>query len=198
MTTKRTWARLMLSDMYSPRERSIRVEFPTVDVQPRAVDVGWLTDGGRDMPIQEARPIVLLIDDCEPHRSMYEMTLGAAFDVVTATRGREGLRLAATNRPDVILLDVLMPGMDGWETCTRLKSDPATESIPVVLLTGATDIDLTDHAMAVGASDVLTKPCSHSRLFETIQKVLEREPKNERAGSAPPVGHGEIRSAVKE
>jgi CheY-like chemotaxis protein len=140
------------------------------------------------MQIQEARPTVLLIDDCEPHRAMYEMTLEAEFDVVTAARGREGLRLAATNRPDVILLDVHMPGMDGWETCTRLKSDPATESIPVILLTGATDIDLTDHAMAVGACDVLTKPCSPNRLFGMIQKVLGREPANECVGSAPTVG----------
>jgi putative two-component system response regulator len=159
--------------VYSPRKRSIRVEFATVDVQPRAINVSQLTDGG-NMQIQEMRPIVLLIDDCEPHRSMYEMTLEAAFDVVSAARGREGLRLAATNRPNVILLDVLMPGMDGWETCTRLKSDPATESIPVILLTGATDLDLTDHAMAVGASDVLTKPCSPSLLLETIQRALGR------------------------
>jgi putative two-component system response regulator len=108
---------------------------------------------------------------------MYEMTLEAEFVVVTAARGRDGLRLAATNHPAAILLDVLMPEMDGWETCTRLKSDPATESIPVILLTGVTDIDLTDHAMAVGACDVLTKPCSPGRLLGTIQKVLGREPK---------------------
>jgi CheY-like chemotaxis protein len=86
------------------------------------------------------------------------------------------LCLAATSRPDAILLDVLMPGMDGWEPCTRLKSDPATESIPVILLTSVTDIDLTDHAMAVGTCDVLHKPCSPCRLLETIQKVLGREP----------------------
>ena len=125
------------------------------------------------MQIQETRRTVLVIDDCDPHRAMYEMTLAAEFDVVTAARGREGLRLAATNHPDAILLDVLMPGMDGWETCTRLKSDPATESIPVILLTGATDLDLTDHAMAVGACDVLTKPCSPGRLVETIHKALD-------------------------
>ena len=129
------------------------------------------------MQIQKTRPTVLLIDDCEPHRSMYEMTLEAKFDVVTAARGREGIRLAATNQPDAILLDVLMPEMDGWETCTRLKSDPATESIPVILLTGVTDIDLTDHAMAVGACDVLTKPCPPDRLLGTIQKALGREPR---------------------
>jgi CheY-like chemotaxis protein len=134
---------------------------------------------GEDMQSQETRPTVLLIDDCEPHRSMYEVTLEAEFDVVTAARGREGLRLAATNHPDAILLDVLMPEMDGWETCTRLKSDPATESIPVILLTGTTDIDLTDHAMAVGACDVLTKPCSPDRLLGTIQRVLRRQLKTE-------------------
>ena len=150
------------------------------------------------MQIQETRRTVLVIDDCEPHRSMYEMTLEAEFDVVTAARGREGLRLAATNRPDAILLDVLMPGMDGWETCTRLKSDPATESIPVILLTGATDLDLTDHAMAVGACDVLTKPCSPIRLLETIQKVLGREPKSECVGSDLAVGRDAAFIGVKE
>jgi putative two-component system response regulator len=68
-----------------------------------------------------------------------------------------------------------MPEMDGWETCTKLKSDPATESIPVILLTGVTDIDLTDHALAVGACGVLTKPCSPDRLLGTIQRALGRD-----------------------
>jgi putative two-component system response regulator len=122
----------------------------------------------------EGRPKLLLIDDCEPQRSMYEMALATDFDVLIAARGPEGLRLAAKERPDAIVLDVLMPEMDGWETCTRLKSDAATESIPVILLTGATDVDLTDHAVAVGASAVLTKPCSPERLVGTIQKALEQ------------------------
>jgi DNA-binding response OmpR family regulator len=118
------------------------------------------------------RPKLLLIDDCEPQRSMYELALATNFNVLTAARGPEGLRLAATEHPDAILLDVLMPEMDGWETCTRLKSDAATESIPVILLTGTTDVDLTDHAIAVGASAILMKPCSPDRLMGTIHKAL--------------------------
>jgi CheY-like chemotaxis protein len=127
------------------------------------------------MQVVGARPKLLLIDDCEPHRSMYAMALQTEFDVLTAARGLDGLKLAVAKRPDAILLDVLMPEMDGWETCTRLKSDPTTESIPVILLTGATDVDLTDHAMAVGATAVLRKPCSPDRLLGTIQKALRRE-----------------------
>lgn len=126
------------------------------------------------MQLEETRPKLLLIDDYAPHRSLYEMALESDFEVVTAARGADGLRLAASSHPDVILLDVFMPEMDGWETCMRLKSDPATESIPVILLTGATDVDLTDHAMAVGASALLTKPCSPDRLLGTIQKTLRR------------------------
>jgi CheY-like chemotaxis protein len=105
---------------------------------------------------------------------MYELALASDYEVLTAARGRDGLRVAAAQRPDAILLDVLMPEMDGWETCTRLKSHPDTETIPVILLTGASDVDLTDHAMAVGASAVLTKPCSPDRLLGTIQKALAR------------------------
>lgn len=118
------------------------------------------------------RRSLLLVDDCAPERNLYEMALGGEFSVLTADRGADGLALAARARPDAIVLDVLMPGMDGWETCTRIKSDPATADIPVILLTGADDRDLSQHAMAVGASALLRKPCPTDRLRERILAVL--------------------------
>src|SRR5688572_20715147 len=92
---------------------------------------------------------LLLIDDCVTQRDFYEMTLAQDFNVLTAAHGADGLALAAVERPDVIVLDVMMPGLDGWETCTKIKSDPITADIPVILLTGSNDLNLSDHAVAV-------------------------------------------------
>src|SRR5262245_13288535 len=111
---------------------------------------------------------LLLVDDCVPLRDLYELMLKRVFDVTTATEGGDGLQLAAEIHPDAIVLDVLMPGLDGWQTCRCLKSDPATASIPVILLTGADDGDLPRRARDVGASAVLTKPCRAETLKQTI------------------------------
>ena len=119
-----------------------------------------------------ARPTLLLIDDCVSQRDLYEVALEEEFNILTATRGGDGLNAAVNLHPDAIVLDVLMPGLDGWETCTRIKSDRATSAIPVILLTGANDPDLSDHARAVGATTVLTKPCPADRLRDTVLAVL--------------------------
>jgi CheY-like chemotaxis protein len=111
---------------------------------------------------------LLLIDDCVSERDLYECVLETEFSILTATRGADGLVLADRAHPDAIVLDVLMPGMDGWETCTQIKSNPATADIPVILLTGADDHDVSQHALAVGASAVLRKPCSADRLRDAI------------------------------
>jgi CheY-like chemotaxis protein len=103
---------------------------------------------------------------------LYEMTLQSQFNVVTASRGLEGLALAIARQPDVIVLDVKMPGLDGWETCTRIKSHPVTANIPVILLTSSDDRDLSQHAIAVGAETVLRKPCPAERLIEQVQATI--------------------------
>jgi sigma-B regulation protein RsbU (phosphoserine phosphatase) len=82
--------------------------------------------------------------------------------------------LAASERPDVVVLDVMMPGLNGWETCTRIKSDPATSEIPVILLTGVNDVDLSQHAIAVGAEAVLKKPCSADQLLDCVRLAVQR------------------------
>ena len=118
---------------------------------------------------------LLLVDDCAPQRELYELMLERDFDVVTASRGAEGLELAVRTRPDAILLDVLMPEMDGWETCTRIRCDAATADIPVILLTAADDVDLSQHAVAVGASALLRKPCPADELRRTIDDLLRHQ-----------------------
>jgi CheY-like chemotaxis protein len=111
---------------------------------------------------------VLLVDDCVAERDLYQCVLEREFDVLTAGRGEEGATLAATHHPDVIVLDVMMPGIDGWETCARIKSNAATADIPVLMLTGAHDHDLTRQAKAVWASGLLHKPCPGDRLRAAI------------------------------
>ena len=119
-----------------------------------------------------ARTRLLLIDDCISQRDLYEWVLRGQFEVVTAARGEEGMELAKSVHPDVIVLDVKMPGLDGWETCQQLTSHPATSDIPVILLTGADDTDLVQRANHVGAAALLKKPCSADRLNETIQSCV--------------------------
>ena len=115
---------------------------------------------------------LLLVDDSAAERDFYEMLLEREFRILTASGGSTGVLLAAQEHPDAVVLDVMMPGMDGWETCTRLKRDPHTAGIPVILLTAADDADLFSHAKAVGATAVVTKPCSARRLRETIHSAL--------------------------
>ena len=119
-------------------------------------------------------PTLLLIDDCVAQRDLYEMALAPEFQILTATRGEDGLDLAVTTHPDAIVLDVMMPGLDGWDTCASIKSHAVTADIPVVLLTGAGDVDLSSHATAVGAVALLKKPCPADRLRDVVLMAIGR------------------------
>ena len=124
------------------------------------------------LTIEPSRLTLLLVDDCVAEREFYANALETEFNILTASRGSDGVTLALNERPDLVLLDVKMPGMDGWTTCTYIKSHPDTADIPVVLLTGTDDVDLTQHAVAVGASALLTKPCPPDKLRNTIRQTL--------------------------
>jgi CheY-like chemotaxis protein len=124
--------------------------------------------------LDQDRVNLLLIDDCVAERDLYECALAPEFSILTATRGADGLALADRARPDAIVLDVLMPDMDGWETCTNIKGNPATADIPVILLTALDDGDLSQRAIAVGASAVLHKPCSADRVRAAVLIAVKR------------------------
>jgi DNA-binding response OmpR family regulator len=111
---------------------------------------------------------VLLVDDSDEHRGLYAAMLRSTATVMTAKRGEHALSLACADPPDVILLDVMMPGMDGWETCERLKADSTTAGIPIVMLTSLDDVDVPARARRAGAIAVLMKPCPFERLVLTI------------------------------
>jgi CheY-like chemotaxis protein len=118
---------------------------------------------------------VLVVDDERKNRQLLEVMLGAAGHVVvTAECGADALTLAARERPDLILLDVMMPGMDGYHVAGRLKGEPATRHIPVVLLTALDDRNSKAHGLAAGADAFLTKPVNQAELAAVVGELLTK------------------------
>jgi len=120
-----------------------------------------------------ARATVLVIDDDPAVRDLMRRTLGKeGFRVVDAPGGEAGLELARAERPSVITLDVLMPGMDGWAVLSALKADPDLADIPVVMVTILDDRNL---GFSLGASEFLSKPIDRGRLLEVLRSHLARD-----------------------
>lgn len=116
---------------------------------------------------------ILVVDDEEPVReSIAEVLRMGGYEVLVAPGGREALAQVDAERPDVILLDLLMPEMDGYEVCRLLKGDLQTREIPVVILTGFQDARCRDLAMGSGADEFLTKPFSRPELLARVGAVL--------------------------
>ncbi len=116
---------------------------------------------------------ILVVDDEVYILHILDFSLGAeGFEVITANNGELAIEKAKAEKPDLIVLDVMMPVLDGYETCRRLKRDPETRSIPVVLLTAkGRDVDKRI-GYEVGAVDYVVKPFSPNRLIERIQEIL--------------------------
>jgi CheY-like chemotaxis protein len=118
------------------------------------------------------RPNILLVDDSPEYRDLYAVLLEQTATVITASRGEDALAIAAAQPLDAIVLDVMMPGMDGWQTCERLKANPQTRSIPVIMLTSLDGLDVPETAARVGAAYVLIKPCPVERLALAIKSAV--------------------------
>jgi DNA-binding response OmpR family regulator len=119
--------------------------------------------------------LLLVIDDGPEQRRFLERTLSAAgYRVVTAPDGEAGTATARSLLPDLILLDIMMPGMNGYQVCRALKSDPATADRPILVLTAKDEP--ADHfwAREVGADDFLTKPVDLPELLGRIHELTER------------------------
>ncbi|MCB1228801.1 MAG: response regulator [Verrucomicrobiae bacterium] len=116
---------------------------------------------------------ILVIDDDEWIRTLMRRTLeGEGYQVITASDGDEGLRLAKKRFPDAITLDIVMPGLDGWEVLAKLKSDPDTESIPVIMVSVMGD---RSESLALGVEDCLVKPVDLGRLSRVMRRVTGRD-----------------------
>jgi diguanylate cyclase (GGDEF)-like protein/PAS domain S-box-containing protein len=121
------------------------------------------------------RPRILAIDDAPINLKMLEAALAGECDVQTASSGELGLELAARTPPDLILLDVMMPGLDGFATFERLRQDPRLCNIPVIFVTALNDSASEMKGLALGAADYLAKPIKVGVARQRIHNLLERE-----------------------
>jgi two-component system cell cycle response regulator len=116
---------------------------------------------------------ILVVDDVEPNVRLLEAKLTIEYyDVLSCHDGLTALKLASDEKPDIILLDVMMPGMDGFETCKRLKADPETRHIPVVLVTALDGREDRIRGLEAGADDFLTKPLDDLVLFARVRSLV--------------------------
>jgi putative two-component system response regulator len=124
------------------------------------------------MPLLE-KQLVLVIDDSPQNLSLMDELLGEDYNVKVAPSGARGLRIARNQPiPDLILLDVMMPEMDGYETCRQLKADPVTRDIPVIFLTAKTQMADEQLGFSVGAVDYITKPISPPIVLARVRTHL--------------------------
>jgi DNA-binding response OmpR family regulator len=116
---------------------------------------------------------VLIIEDYPPIVEMMENFLSlSGFKVITAPSGAVGLERAARERPDIILLDIMMPAMDGLEVCKKLKEDPKTAGIPVMIVSIKAAEEYKINGAKAGAVDYITKPFDPEELVARVKKIL--------------------------
>jgi len=153
---------------------------------------------------------ILVVDDLAPNTRLLEAKLTHEyFDVLTASDGKGALKIVRDESPDIVLLDVMMPGMDGFEVCRRMKQDPASAHIPVVMVTALSDVADRVRGLEAGADDFLTKPINDVALLARVKSLVRlkmmldelrlREDTSEQLGAIDdPVGaDGDIGEGVR-
>jgi CheY-like chemotaxis protein len=132
------------------------------------------SEGPAGGPVGDTGPMVLIVDDVQDNRTIYVLFLKhSGFRIAEAENGEEALGKASALLPDVIVMDLSLPVMDGWEATRRLKRDARTKKIPVIALTGHA---LPEHARAAreaGCDLVITKPCLPDQLMDAIRRILD-------------------------
>ena len=124
-------------------------------------------------PNEKAR--ILAIDDNPSNLILLASSLNKNFALQLATSGRSGILMAESNPPDLILLDVMMPDMDGFETCRRIKSNPRLRAIPIMFVTAVNDPDFENKALSLGANDFIYKPLNVELATKRISGLVETE-----------------------
>jgi len=125
-----------------------------------------------DAPEQAGRPKVLLVEDHADMRAFLRRHLAPYYDILEATRGDDGLLVVRTEMPDVVVSDVMMPGMDGYALCRAIKSDPETDCIPVFLLTAKVSAESKLEGLEGGADDYIPKPFDPTEVRLRVRNLL--------------------------
>ena len=129
---------------------------------------------------------ILVVEDNEMNRDMLSRRLKRrGFDVVVAADGAEGVAMSRSAGPDLILMDMSLPVLDGWAATAQIKADPATEAIPVIALTAHAMAGDRERALAAGCDDYDTKPVDLDRLLDKINAQLERDRPAGASGGTP-------------
>ncbi len=118
---------------------------------------------------------ILVIEDNPDTRRFLQVMLGREFTVITAQNGLEGVALAKSEKPALVLMDVVMPALNGFDACQQLKSDPNTMNIPVIFLSGKNTATEIHYGLSQGADDYLPKPFDHQELLHRIKTKLDRK-----------------------
>jgi DNA-binding response OmpR family regulator len=142
-----------------------------------------MSDGmdGYRPPVDDAVLRVLVIDDEAPIRLLCRVNLEAeGMDVLEAADGKTGLDLAREQQPDVVLLDVMMPGLDGWRVAEELLEDDRTRGIPIIFLTARAEFRDRARGLDIGGVDYVTKPFNPLDLAQLVRGLLDRIDRGER------------------
>jgi serine phosphatase RsbU (regulator of sigma subunit) len=118
-------------------------------------------------------PLILIVDDNPANVEIFQMRLAANnYDIITAADGEAGLAMARERQPDLILLDIMMPKMDGIEVCRHLKGDPSLPFMPIIMVTAKTDTGDVVEGLEAGADEYLAKPVDHAALVARVKSML--------------------------
>lgn len=129
------------------------------------------------MPADSLQPLILVVDDYADAREMYvESLLVEGFRVAEASNGVDAVARARALAPDAILMDLSLPGLDGWEATRVLKADEATRHIPVVAITGHVPAQAAERASAAGCDRLLIKPALPDQVIAEVRLALKRDP----------------------
>ena len=124
---------------------------------------------------RQREPLILVVDDYPDNREMYSAYLRfQGLEVMEAANGGEALAHAFERTPDLIVMDLSLPGVDGWQATRLLKADPRTKDVPVIAVTGHALAGASEEAAAAGCDGFLTKPCLPEDLLSEIQRMLDR------------------------